>query len=422
MGKSISLSSFRGVPLLFSMLELWQNLSTAPSDLLLHRTTSSAIYMKVNLDSVSPQSGDATNFTSNSLSSSSNSSATFRFHSNLSTCPTIKVRSVNYFISRRCNYACKFCFHTNKNSHILSLSSAKHGLKLLRDAGCEKINFAGGEPFLHEAYLGALCKHAHALGMAVSIISNGSLITSAWMDTYAKYLDILGLSVDSFNDDVNTFIGRSTTINNSTSTTNLKLKENETKSSHLDHLQRVRQLCHKHSILFKLNTVVCTANMDEDMSVHIRKLNPYRWKVFQCLVLQGENGGSDTDIRDATHMTVNRQQFNAFVDRHEGEFGSVLVPEPTDVMRDSYLMLDEEMRFLDCSGDGKVAGASILDVGVEKAVQMSGFDDIMFEKRGGVYEWSRAKDGGKKNKREEKEEENAGMVDCVAEKEEQNGC
>ena len=27
-----------------------------------------------------------------------------------------RVRSVNYFISRKCNYACKFCFHTQKVS------------------------------------------------------------------------------------------------------------------------------------------------------------------------------------------------------------------------------------------------------------------------------------------------------------------
>lgn len=225
---------------------------------------------------------------------------------------------------------------------------------------------------------------------------------------YAQYVDILGISVDSFDDNVNTFIGRSTT--------SISINDNKKRGktiSHLDHLQHVRALCHVHSILFKLNTVVCTANMHEDMSYHIRLLKPYRWKVFQCLVLQGENSGSKTDIRDATHMTVTNDQFNTFVDRHKEEFGDVLVPEPTDVMRDSYLMLDEEMRFLDCSSDGKVPGMSILDVGVERAVQMSGFDASMFEKRGGVYEWSREKDGGKK-----KEEEVVVEMEMEKEKEE----
>lgn len=63
-------------------------------------------------------------------------------------------RSVKYFISRACNYSCKFCFHTQKNSHHLTLAQGKLGLELLRQAGTEKINFAGGEPFLQADLLG----------------------------------------------------------------------------------------------------------------------------------------------------------------------------------------------------------------------------------------------------------------------------
>lgn len=45
------------------------------------------------------------------------------------------VKSVNYFISRKCNYACQFCFHTAKTSHHLAVAQATIGLELLRDAG-----------------------------------------------------------------------------------------------------------------------------------------------------------------------------------------------------------------------------------------------------------------------------------------------
>jgi len=51
-----------------------------------------------------------------------------------------QVKSVNYFISRECNYSCKFCFHTQKNVNKLSLEKAKMGLKMLRDAGTEKVS------------------------------------------------------------------------------------------------------------------------------------------------------------------------------------------------------------------------------------------------------------------------------------------
>ena len=58
-------------------------------------------------------------------------------------------------------------------------------------------------------------------------------------------------------------------------------------------------------------------------------------------------------------------------------------------MQNSYLILDEKMRFLNCSNGGKVPSESILEVGVEKALLQSGFDQEMFHKRGGVYDWTR---------------------------------
>ena len=70
-----------------------------------------------------------------------------------------------------CNSAqCKFCFHTAKSYHALPIETSAEGLRMLKDAGCEKINFAGGEPFLHPILLGELCQVAsNELDMAVSI-------------------------------------------------------------------------------------------------------------------------------------------------------------------------------------------------------------------------------------------------------------
>ena len=67
----------------------------------------------------------------------------------------------------------------------------------------------------------------------------------------------------------------------------------------------------------------------------------------------------------------------------------VLVPESNEAMRDSYLILDEYMRFLDNTGGEKRPSKSILDVGVNQALKFSGFDKEMFRKRGGKYQWSK---------------------------------
>lgn len=67
--------------------------------------------------------------------------------------------SVNYHLTRKCNYACGFCFHTAKTSYILPLAEAKRGLALLYQAGMKKLNFAGGEPMLYPKFVGTKATH-----------------------------------------------------------------------------------------------------------------------------------------------------------------------------------------------------------------------------------------------------------------------
>jgi radical S-adenosyl methionine domain-containing protein 2 len=122
--------------------------------------------------------------------------------------------------------------------------------------------------------------------------------------------------------------------------------------------------------------------------------------------LDGENTGKDTgSIRDARGLVITDEQFQAFLDRHKHQ--SSLVPESNEVMKDSYLLLDEEMRyvvifvyfdshdecfcgrFLNCSDSGKKPGRSLLNVGVEEALKDAGFDEKAFFDRGGVFEWGK---------------------------------
>ncbi|XP_003411922.2 S-adenosylmethionine-dependent nucleotide dehydratase RSAD2 [Loxodonta africana] len=288
----------------------------------------------------------------------------------LPTTPT----SVNYHFTRQCNYKCGFCFHTAKTSFVLPLEEAKRGLLLLKDAGMEKINFSGGEPFLHDRgeYLGKLvkfCKVELQLP-SVSIVSNGSLIRERWFKNYGEYLDILAISCDSFDEQVNVLIGRG-----------------QGKKNHVENLQKLRKWCRDYRVAFKINSVINRFNVEEDMNEHIRALNPVRWKVFQCLIIEGENSGPDA-LREAERFVISDEEFEGFLDRHKEV--SCLVPESNQKMKDSYLILDEYMRFLNCRNGRKDPSKSILDVGVEAAIKFSGFDERMFLKRGGKYVWSKA--------------------------------
>lgn len=77
-----------------------------------------------------------------------------------------------------------------------------------------------------------------------------------------EYLDILAISCDSFDEDVNALIGRG-----------------QGKKSHVENLHKLRQWCREYAVAFKINSVINRFNVEEDMNEQIKALNPVRWKV-----------------------------------------------------------------------------------------------------------------------------------------------
>lgn len=237
-----------------------------------------------------------------------------------------------------------------------------------------QINFSGGEPFIHATHLGEMvrfCKQELQIE-SVSIVSNGSMITDDWFRKYARYLDILAISCDSFEHETNLRTGRH--------------ERRQDPRPQRAVLETIERLCREHDVKFKINTVVTAFNVDEDMSMAIMELAPCRWKVFQVLPLEGENYGEGAN-RDVEKFLITSDQYEGFVARHRHT--GVLVAESNDTMRNSYLILNEDMCFLDCTAGDKRPSPSILDVSVEAALLKAGFDADMFHKREGVYDWTK---------------------------------
>lgn len=154
---------------------------------------------------------------------------------------------------------------------------------------------------------------------SISIVSNGSLIRQKWLEQYGEHLDILAVSCDSFDEQTNIKIGRGSGDN-------------------VKQLFQLRDWCGEYGIMFKLNTVVCRYNFDEDMADRVATLGPFRWKCFQVLKVEGEND-SDQTLRDVRRFEIEDGEFEVFCRRHEHL--SCFVPESNRVMAESYLLLDE---------------------------------------------------------------------------------
>ena len=272
-----------------------------------------------------------------------------------------KPESVNFHYTRLCNFSCGFCFHTKKSSDKLPIEDAIRGCDMLKKAGTRKLNIAGGEPFIYPRYLGELIKQCkeNIKIEKISVITNGSLVKKDFFEKFGKYIDVFGVSCDSFDKETNIRIGRGK------------------KGQNVQKLFEIRELCKQYGIKFKLNTVVCNYNKDENMVENIKKLNPDRWKVFQVLMVKGENEDK------VTKFQITNEEFKQFVERHKEI--KCMVAESNDNMKSSYLILDEKMRFLD-KGDGdEICSQSILEVGVEKALESIVYDEKEFKKRKGDY-------------------------------------
>ena len=265
-----------------------------------------------------------------------------------------------------------FCFHTAKTSHVEPLDNAKRAMLLLKEAGMRKVNFAGGEPFMNAKFLGQLaqyCKSTLELE-SVSIVTNGSKVTSTWLAEYGQYIDIMAVSCDSFDEATNIKIGRGT-------------------GKHVQKFKQLAELCEEYGVMFKVNTVVNRYNWQEDMNAAIRAIGPKRWKCFQVLIIDEENGGDKT-LRDAREFQISDEEFRFFCDKHG--HNECFVPEGNGVMKSSYLLLDEYLCFLNKGVKGKTK--SILEVGVEAAMKDVYWDDKGFQERGGEYDWTKPSAGG----------------------------
>jgi radical S-adenosyl methionine domain-containing protein 2 len=201
--------------------------------------------------------------------------------------------SVNYHFTRECNYNCRFCFHTNTSSHLATVADAKKALLLFRDAGMEKVNFSGGEPFLKPKFLEQLVRYCkEELHVAVSIVSNGSLIREDWLKRNAKCIDYIAISCDSTCEETCLEIGR---------------HDRAMKGDHVGNTRRAAELIKRYGVRLRLNTTVTKASFTEDMHELIQQLQPDRWKVFQCLPIDGENIGP-TAKKDARDLPAERRR------------------------------------------------------------------------------------------------------------------
>jgi radical S-adenosyl methionine domain-containing protein 2 len=277
--------------------------------------------------------------------------------------PAPRPIAVNFHVNKACDSRCRFCFATFGDvTGQASTDVALAVIDALADAGCEKLNFAGGEPTLRRD-LPQLVRRSKERGLVTSVVTNGFRL-DALLDACADALDWVGLSVDSAREDVQAALGR----------------------GHGDHVGQAMRLAARSRALgvrIKLNSVVTALTWEEDLSALVRAIRPERWKVFQVLPMEGQNDGRVEDL------LIDAAQLRAFVARHAPLAREGLGPivEDNDAMRGSYVMVDPQGRFFGNATGRHVYSRKIVEVGVEAALAEVAFEEEKFLARGGVWGW-----------------------------------
>lgn len=274
---------------------------------------------------------------------------------------TIDIKSVNWHVTMNCNYKCSFCFYKNMSGEFKDLEKANHKLETLKSKGIEKINFAGGEPLLYKN-LNYLLKMAKDMGFTVSIVTNAALLNESKIKEMSSYVDWVGISVDSADEEIEKQLGRGN-------------------GGHVEHVRRISELVREYGMKLKINTTVTKLNCSEDMKPFISSLCPDRWKVFQMLHMKGQND-------DALDLMLNRKEFDAFRTINEVlvlKTGTTPTFESADDMLNSYLIIGPDGNILLSNGNQR---SSIPFESLEHRELAYLVDADKYLVRGGNYDWN----------------------------------
>lgn len=97
-------------------------------------------------------------------------------------------------ITTRCNLECKHCIVEEKEKEV-NLKGCMRIVEKLKELGCEKLNFTGGEPFVKKGFFKVL-KHAYSQGLESRVLTNGILINQKNIKRIKGLVEYLGFSLE----------------------------------------------------------------------------------------------------------------------------------------------------------------------------------------------------------------------------------
>lgn len=117
-------------------------------------------------------------------------------------------RKVNLHITDKCNFNCAHCFGKFSPTDLRFEDWKKVVDNICKDSSVVAINIAGGEPFLHPNLERIINYIKDEKQKVISIVTNGFFLDTDKHASILCKIDMLGVSIDSFDTPTNALIGR----------------------------------------------------------------------------------------------------------------------------------------------------------------------------------------------------------------------
>lgn len=268
---------------------------------------------------------------------------------------------VNLHILENCNFNCKYCFSQFYSKKILKLEDWIQVIdNCTKDNLVSEFNIAGGEPLLHKD-LHEIIKYIKVnKGLKVSIITNGFYIDEDWIKNNIQYIETIGFSLDSLDNETLHKIGRHNKNNE------LFNKDRFLEVYHL--IKKYNENCK-----IKLNTVINKYNYQEEMYKELSLLKIDRWKILKIKKL-------NTEKFNNLELCITDEEYDTFIKNNVNEGNKNFVVVETD-MRNGYFIIDSNGCLLDNSNDFYIVVGNLLEEDFNKVFNAFNFNNDLYNSR-----------------------------------------
>lgn len=108
-------------------------------------------------------------------------------------------KNVYIYLTNNCNERCRHCYMYAGDLKIEEMEADRwiDILNGLKQVGCEGVTFTGGEITVYKGF-DKLLKHAHSIGLLVTVLSNGILWSDKLIEELHSYIDEIQISIDGY--------------------------------------------------------------------------------------------------------------------------------------------------------------------------------------------------------------------------------